>query len=228
MSQTSVHPPKRLSDSVYQYLADGISAGRWRTGDKLPSEAELCQELDASRSTVRSAIERLNGLGLVQSFQGKGTFVSNLVPREHAEAVLHINGASRLDVFEFRKIIESESVALAAIRATAEDVAELEKSILAMAGADTLRDIAEHDMHFHQLIARCSGNMIIQGIYDVMRPTYAEMFMTNVTHMHKFGVTQHREILLAIQRRNMDAARRCMLEHIDDAMRAVCTLDNNP
>ncbi len=223
MRQNAPQSLKRLSDSVYQYLADGINSGRWKTGDKLPSEAELCRELDASRSTVRSAIERLNGLGLAQSFQGKGTFVSNNVPREHAEALLHINGASRLDVFEFRKIIESESAALAAIRATAEDVAEIEASISDMAQAVTDTETADADMRFHKLIARCSGNMIIQGIFDVMKPTYSEMFMQNVFHMKKAGVYFHRQIFLAIQSRDMEEARRHMLEHIDDAMRTVCS-----
>ncbi len=225
MRQNAPQSLKRLSDSVYQYLADGISSGRWKTGDKLPSEAELCRELDASRSTVRSAIERLIGLGLAQSFQGKGTFVSNNIPREHAEAVLHINGASRLDVFEFRKIIESESAALAAIRATAVDVAEIEASIADMAQAVTDMETAEADMRFHQLIARCSGNVIIQRIFDVMRPTYSEMFMQNVFHMKKTGVYFHRQIFLAIQSRDMEEARRHMLEHIDDAMRTICSID---
>ena len=227
MTQEMRQSPRKLSDSVYDYLADGINNGRWRTGDKLPSEAELCLELQASRSTVRSAIERLNGLGLVQSYQGKGTFVSNAVPREHAEAMLHINGASRMDVFEFRKIIESESAALAAMRATSADVEELEKSILAMAEGRTLREIAEQDMRFHQLIARCSGNRIIQGVFEVMYPTYAEMFMTNVAHMNKAGVMHHRKILLAIQSRSMESARKCMLEHIDDAMRAVSSQEES-
>ena len=225
MPQDNNQTVRRLSDNVYQYLSEGISSGRWKTGDKLPSEAELCLELQASRSTVRSAIERLNGLGLVQSYQGKGTFVSNAVPREHAETMLHINGANRLDVFEFRKIIESQSAALAAMRATVADVEALEQSILAMAEANTLREIAGADMRFHQLIAKCSGNMIIQGVFEVLQPTYAEMFMTNVTHMHKAGVMQHREILLAIQQRNMEEARKRMLEHIDEAMRAVCSID---
>lgn len=223
MRQNAPQSLRRLSDSAYQYLVDGISSGRWKTGDKLPSEAELCRELDASRSTVRSAIERLIGLGLAQSFQGKGTFVSNNVPREHAEALLHINGASRLDVFEFRKIIESESAALTAIRATAEDVSEIEESISDMTQATSDAETAEADMRFHQLIARCSGNMIIQGIFDVLKPTYSEMFMQNVLHMKKAGVYFHRQIFLAIQSRDMEEARRHMLEHIDDAMRAVCS-----
>lgn len=223
MGQNPPQGARHLSDSVYEYLTSGINSGRWKTGDKLPSEAELCQTLQASRSTVRSAIERLNGLGLVQSHQGKGTFVRNALPREHAEAMLHINGANRLDVFEFRKILESETAALAAMRATAEDVDELEESIRGMVEGEALEDIARQDMRFHEVLARCSGNMIIQGVFEVLHPTYAEMFMTNVTHMHKAGVGQHRQILLAIQRRDMQAARQAMLNHIDDAMRAVCS-----
>ena len=223
--QDSLNTPRRLSDNVFQYLSEGIGSGRWKTGDKLPSEAELCSELQASRSTVRSAIERLNGLGLVQSFQGKGTFVSNAVPREHAEAMLHIDGANRLDVFEFRKIIEGETAALAAMRATAADVAELEENIQAMADGESVEEVAGQDMRFHQLIARCSGNMIIQGVFEVMRPTYAEMFTVNIAHMHKTGLPHHRDILLAIQSRDMEAARRSMQEHIDFAMRAVCSPD---
>ena len=116
-----------------------------------------------------------------------------------------------------------KSAALAAIRATAEDVAEIEASITDMAQAVSDKETADADMRFHKLIARCSGNMIIQGIFDVMKPTYSEMFMQNVFHMKKTGVYFHRQIFLAIQSRDMEEARRHMLEHIDDAMRTVCS-----
>ena len=217
--------PRRLSDQVYRYLSDGIRQGRWKAGSKLPSEAELCLQLDASRSTVRSAIERLNGVGLVRSHQGKGTFVCQEPPGGSVENTLHVNSANRIDVFEFRRIIESESAALAAMRATATDVEEIERSIAAMSRGESLCEVAEQDMWFHQLIARCSGNAIIQGVFEVMRPTYAEMFMVNVAYMHKAGVEHHRRILLAIQSRDMGYARRCMLDHIEDVMRAVCRVE---
>ena len=222
MPHNTTDPVRRLSDSVFDYLMNGIEAGRWSTGDKLPSEAQLCLELEASRSTVRSAIERLNGLGRVRSYRGKGTFVCDAVPRLPREAMLRVDGANRMDVFEFRKIIESESAALAAMRATATDAEALEQCILAMAEGRTLKEVAEQDLRFHQLIARCSGNAIIQAVFEVMRPAYADMFMTNVAQMHKAGVLYHRRILLAIQSRDMQAARQHMLDHVDDAMRAVC------
>ena len=51
------------TDQVFDHLSQGIASGRWKPGDKLPSEAELCRQLGASRVTVRSAISRLTGLG---------------------------------------------------------------------------------------------------------------------------------------------------------------------
>ena len=121
----------RMTDSAFQYLSDGIREGRWKSGEKLPSESQLCQELDISRTTVRSAIGRLTGLGLARSIQGKGTFVCAAPPAQAAEQQ-RIQSTNRLDVFEFRKIIESESAALAAIRATALDVQEMEDTIAGM------------------------------------------------------------------------------------------------
>ena len=211
-----------MSDTVYNYLSDGIRTGRWKIGDKLPSEAQLCRELDTSRTTVRGAIERLNGLGLAQSIRGKGTFVRRPKPNEHVAELLHMDGASRMDVFEFRKIIESESAALVAMRATAADVEALEKTILGMANGRSQKEVAKQDMEFHYLIASLSGNQIIKSVFEMLRPTYAGMFMTNVAQLHKAGVLHHRNILLAIQSRDMNAARQFMLEHLDDTMRSVC------
>ena len=210
----------RTTESVLLYLSDGIREGRWKNGEKLPSEAQLCRELNVSRTTVRSAIGRLNGLGLAQSMQGRGTFVC-AVPKQDAEP-LCIQSANRLDVFEFRKIIESESVALAAIRATALDVQEMEKAVIDMTLGQTQQEVAEQDMLFHYLIARASGNKIILNVFEAMRDTYRQMFMNNVAHMHNAGAAYHRRILMAIQTRDMDAARKQMLDHLDDTMRLVC------
>lgn len=214
------------SDHVFQYLSDGIAANRWKVGDKLPTEAQLCSQLEVSRTTVRRAIGRLTGMGLAKSVQGKGTFVcrpepgpgENILPRLEEQ----MESTDRLTVFEFRKIIESESAALAAIRANAADVQKLEQSILEMEANRSSHDTAEQDMAFHYLIAQASGNEIIQYIFETMRGTYARMFEANVAKLGNVGIEYHRRILLAIQTRDMDAARQCMLKHLESTMRSVC------
>lgn len=212
----------RISDSVFQYLNDGIISGRWKVGDKLPTEAQLCSQLGASRTTVRGAIGRLTGLGLAQSIQGKGTFVCTPPLPDNQNSLLHLENADRLSVFEFRKIIESESAALAAIRANSADVMEMEHSIVEMEAGRSPQDVAAQDMAFHYLVARASGNEIIQSIFEVMRATYARMFEANVAQLSNAGVENHRRILLAIQTRDMQGARQSMLNHLDDTMRSVC------
>ena len=211
-----------VTDGVFQYLQEGISSGRWKPGDKLPSEAELCRELSASRVTVRSAIGRLTGLGLAQSLQGKGTFVSPPPTELPLNTLLYLPTADLLNVFEFRKIIESESAALAAIRATSADVQAMEESIVHMESGLSDPDVAEQDLTFHQLVAQASGNEIILQVFQAMRSIYSRMFEENVSRLGKAGSEHHRRILLAVQTRDMQTARQCMLDHLDDTMRALC------
>ena len=209
------------AEAAFQYLMDGIRSGIWQDGDKLPSEAQLCRELQISRTSVRSALGRLSGLGLVQSIQGKGSFVRMQSPATVPDTSLFQN-ADRLDVFEFRRIIESESAALAAMRATAADIRALDATITSMSGESNAEEAAAQDMQFHYLIAKASGNELILGVFDMMHDTYRRMFRHNISYTRTVPIVQHRQILLAIQTRDMDGARRAMLEHLEDTMRDVC------
>jgi len=209
------------TDAVVDYLTNGITSGQWKPGDKLPSEAQLCATLGASRITVRSAIGRLAGLGLVQSQQGRGTFVCS-PSVAGAIPLLPIQNADRLSVFEFRKIIESESAALAAIRASSSDVQALEESIVGMERSHSEQSVAEFDLMFHNLIAQSTRNEVIYRVFQMMQETYNRMFEDNVGHVGKAGAEHHRRILLAIQTRDMEAARQHMLNHLDDTMRSIC------
>lgn len=212
--------PAMTTDAVAEYLSNGIATGLWKPGEKIPSETQLCTQLGASRVTVRSAIGRLSGLGLVQSWQGKGTYVCEPA-MSYEIPVLSIRNADWMSIFEFRKIIECESAALAAIRATAADVRELGDCLVGMERGENLQEIAEYDMQFHKVIARISGNVLISQVFQMMHEAYQKMFMDNVSRIGKAGIEDHRHILLAIQTRDMDAARRTMLKHLDDTIRAI-------
>lgn len=210
-------------DQVYEYLSQNIQSGQWKPGDKLPSEADLCGLMNVSRITVRSALGRLSALGLVYSQQGKGTFVSVPPPPKEDSLPLFYN-MDRLSLFEFRKIIEGESAALAAMRATAEDVAAMRDAIMNMESGKTVKEIAEQDMRFHELIAKASGNEIVQYIFRITKDTYINMFLENVSHLGANGAIHHRQILLDIQVRDSDAARQHMNAHLDETARVICNL----
>ena len=67
--------PENVIDHIMQYMKSKIDDGSWAIGEKIPSENELCRELGYSRTSIRSAIQRYNVLGILKSERGKGTFV---------------------------------------------------------------------------------------------------------------------------------------------------------
>jgi len=109
-----------LGEQVAAQLADQITEGRWRPGDKLPSESELCATLHIGRSTLREALKSLAFIGLVQMRPGEGTYVLDgtqlLVDRIRTRGLLK-SEKDLQDVGEARMILETELAALAAERA---------------------------------------------------------------------------------------------------------------
>src|SRR6185369_18064908 len=66
-----------LGEQVAAQLAEQITQGRWRSGERLPSESELCAALNIGRSTLREALKSLAFVGLVQMRPGEGTYVTD-------------------------------------------------------------------------------------------------------------------------------------------------------
>lgn len=82
MSQhfTPVSSGARLADQVAEQLSAEIKLGRFAPGDKLHTEARLAEQFAVSRTVMREAVPRLKSLGLVDSRQGNGVFVSAQQP----------------------------------------------------------------------------------------------------------------------------------------------------
>ena len=69
-----------LHAQLREAILDAIEGGRWRPGDRLPSETELCRRFDISRTTVRQALTMLELEGALRREQGRGTFVAEPPP----------------------------------------------------------------------------------------------------------------------------------------------------
>src|SRR5262245_29449395 len=72
--------PVPLYEKVKQFITDGIRAGEWEAGGRLPSEIDLVEKLGVSRMTVHRALRELMATGIVVRLQGVGTFVSRNKP----------------------------------------------------------------------------------------------------------------------------------------------------
>lgn len=71
----------KLYEQIKAYLRDGIEAGLWQPGEKIPSEFEIMERMGASRMTVHRALRELSAEGMLLRVQGAGSFVQPPAPR---------------------------------------------------------------------------------------------------------------------------------------------------
>ena len=115
-----------VSKQVFDQMLEMIYSGQWKSGDRLPSELELCGLFGVSRVTIRQAIQKLAALDLVETRHGEGSFIKDVSPGGSMNALMpeiYLRGGEDAlrQVLEYREIIEVHSCRLAAERAEAED-----------------------------------------------------------------------------------------------------------
>ena len=210
---------------IAQSLKSRIQNGTYCPGQKLPSEAELCREFGASRLSVRSAIGTLAAQGVVETFQGKGSFVLESAQDDPASRLFQGKYISRTDFFELRRILETEGAGLAAQRADRQTVQRLRELAFQMQRAETEEDIAEADEQFHLLLAQATQNLAIAGVFQILQPYFRSMMTQNVAVLGADGCTAHLKIVAAIEARNSALAREHMYEHLNHTMEKTSMLN---
>lgn len=211
-----------VSDMVFERLKRSIITGEWKPGEKIPSENRLCKELDVSRVSIRAAINRLSAIGLLESRQGGGTYVCMYSGAEHINSIIPyiaLERPDRINMFEFRKIIEVESAGLAAMRADVDNVNEMRQLAVRMRESSDPEQTALFDAEFHYMIAKATRNPIIVRVFEVLRDTYYALLKQNVDMMGSYGAHYHELICTAIESRDSALARRYMEEHLTTSMR---------
>jgi GntR family transcriptional repressor for pyruvate dehydrogenase complex len=216
--------PKRMSDQVFEQLKDLIFRGHLKPGERLMTERELAQHLGVSRPTVREAINKLVAVHLLDHRQGQGTFVNpptTSADKNPLAAVLNGQDASLMDLLEVRLGLECNAVALAARRASEDDIRELEKSVDDMAAAIKAGNLgSDADISFHMAIAFATKNVvqihIMKSLYDLLFYGIQE----NLQHLYTEPINldkvlqQHTDILNALRQHDPDEAYAAMKRHI--------------
>ncbi|BCS98100.1 GntR family transcriptional regulator [Desulfoluna limicola] len=215
--------PKRVSDQVFEQIRELIFRGELKPGDKIMPERELMKELGVSRNSVREALNKLVAMGLVDQRQGQGTFVRELgsVRDNPIMDLMSSHNATITDLLEVRMGLECNGAALAAEKATLEDIRTMEKSIATMETAISEGRVGtDEDAHFHMAIAHATRNplqvhmmkffydFIFYGINESLKRFFDMPTRTEVI------LSQHRQILSAIEQRKSGDAYAAMAEHI--------------
>lgn len=208
-----------------------IVAKEFVVGQRLPTERELAASNDVSRNVVREAIRLLVREGLVDVKQGSGTYVTDGTSKALSEwlnlTFALAGGKDALaQLVEARNIIEPTLAALAAERATEDDIREMRAAIEEM---DLVSDdpdaFIEADQRFHLMVARASYNSVVPlmlgPIVDLLKAQRSEVFRTEDTSPAQ-GF--HRAIIDAIERRDSQSAFASMKAHLKQIGEAIAHL----
>ena len=226
MSKLTAVARVTLGEQVAVQIAGMIAQGRWRPGDKLPPEMELCTVLGVGRSTLREALKSLAFVGYVRMRAGDGTYVAEptrgILDQIFARGFLKTE-KDLADVCETRMVLETELAALAAERAKEEDTAML--ADLISAGEKTLKERADFtsiDVDFHLAVARCSKNNLLPRLLMDVRTLLAEWITKSqeLPGMRENAQKQHRRIYKSIAARDRERAREEMRAHLNTFQKA--------
>lgn len=226
MNSKRAEPIKRVSltDEVVKKIAEEISSGVLKRGEKLGSDAYWCERLQVSRSTFREALKVLQALGLIDIIVGKGAFISREKARKEAGGgaypEIKADVSRRFhDFMQARRIIEVGIIRYAVQMATADTISELETIHEAFEKAIAAKDIVRLmmlDEAFHWTIAQSSGNSlmipILKNLNDQMRHYRAESFQDET--IFRNSLLPHSLILRHFASRDIEGCKEAMENHL--------------
>jgi DNA-binding FadR family transcriptional regulator len=198
-----------LVSSTIEVLRARVADGTWKVGDRIPPEAELAEQLQVGRNTVREAIRVLWHSQMLEVRQGDGTYVRRDI--DPTETMEKISRSSLRDHLELQSILEAEAARFAARRRTKEDIAKL-PGILAARGErapdEPLADFLKRDRAFHLAIAAAAHNTAIEALYRFFAlsiPVHEHAISSDGASVEA-DLASHQAILDAIVARDEEAA----------------------
>ncbi|HHY06798.1 MAG TPA: GntR family transcriptional regulator [Clostridia bacterium] len=210
---------KPLRDVVFETLREAIIKGVLKPGERL-MENQLAENMGVSRTPVREAIRKLELEGFVNVISRKGTYVSELSYKDVHE------------IYEIRATLESLACGLAAERATASEIEEMERYLIEENDYLYHEDIlltVKTDIGLHELIYKATRNEKIMGIMSNLKEHLYRLRCTSITlpGRKKRSLIEHQGIVDAIAAREVELAQKLGQEHIVHAEQAMLALLRN-
>jgi GntR family transcriptional repressor for pyruvate dehydrogenase complex len=216
---------RTLPRQVARAIVRSILEEEFGPGDELPPSGELAAQFSVSRPVIREALNVVATLGMIESRQGRATRVTSrtswddLAP-ELLSVRLEIGALDDILVesLELRRVIETEAAALAALRATEQDVQEMRERFAALDGAtDDTQAYMRHDVAFHDAVLRATHNRLFTQLIEQMHELLVLARTVSMTaRPQRFPGSQdgHRAVLRAIEAHAPEEARAAMAAHL--------------
>lgn len=223
-----------MTDVLVDRILGFVTAGRLGPGDRLPSERALAERFGVSRPTVREALRALSVLGVIDIRHGGGAFVTGLKAEDLLTPVnffLSLSEVSVEKLYDARRLIEGEICALAAVRATSDDLDGLDVLI---GEQESVSRYAEQylklDSQFHDTLGVLSENPFLARASQSLNVLGIE-FRTRAARTKDTparSVAEHRKIVAALRAGDAEGARAAMVEHMNQVYASTIAARSEP
>lgn len=213
---------ERTFEIIANKVRDQIRDGKLRTGDKLPPEREMAQQLGTSRNALREALRSLEHAGLISLHKGArgGAFITDGNPSAVAQSMedlMHLGGINLANVTEARLAIETAIVEIAAAKGTTAAFEALDRNIDKVEELTQARDMdakAALNMEFHVLLAEATGNpvlvLMMRTLMDLLRSVHRPITVEDTVDIIK----SRRRFMRLLRGRQATAAAAEMKDHL--------------
>lgn len=219
---------KSLVVDVVERIRSLIADGHFGPGDRLPTETELIQQMQVSRTVLREAIGRLEIMGLVSVRGSRGMFVGEPGNLRNCVRMLRsaitVSPRELIQFTQFRKAIECEAVRYAALRATPAEIDELDKLCEEIRRPElTYPEAFQLDLQFHRKLLDLMGNELVRNVMDVVQEFTLASIQEGGSRRRDPEQTYqgHRAIVEAVRAGDPDAAEKAMRTHLDRVLESL-------
>ncbi len=213
-----------------ELVESDVFAGRRR----LPPERKLAGELGISRAALRRALSILEGEGKIWRHVGRGTFIGS--PAEaSSQDVSRVSAATNpAEIMEARMILEPRLASLAALRATKNELAQMDLYLKKSEEAVDTASFEKWDELLHSSIAQATDNSLLTSLFGVIQniresTIWGSLKEASLTEARrKIYSRQHCELVEALKDRNAVKVEGLMREHLETVRKHLMEIQPQP
>ena len=234
---------REMNDKRLLNVANEIRAyaekNNLKLGDKLLSEAQLSENLNLSKTTIRECISRLSNVGLVKTIQGSGMYLNEITVDKYFQQFqnpamilfLKISNQDIVDLKELRLIIETYSIKNYLLSTESISLEPLEKCLEEMEQyylKENRIGYMKVDLEFHKNIVKLSNNNFLSNLYATIRiPTLRELEVAFAKDNLKIIHNYHKKIFQHLEAKDGEAIT-VIQKHLEYLVRSKTIVEMHP
>ncbi len=212
----------RPKDQVIQYIRRALQSGELQPNTKLPSERNLAEMFEISRSAVREALKTLETYGIIRTRPQSGSVIVGL---DISAIDGLLSDVIRLDAFDFasliemRVILEVNSARFCALRRSEDDLLKIRTALdnyINLYQNHNAEEIAAADFAYHRAIVSGSKNSVLRSMIMLITPDILDIYRAQSICADEDAntFTEHELIYQCILEQNAEQAARVMANHL--------------